>query len=587
MSPPSPSPVPDGPPEAPSARQRWSSLALVCGCALLAYANVLANGFVWDDVVLIQTNPWLEGPEHLGDIFGSHFWAFHDEGGVSQNYYRPLVHLTFMLCHALFGFQPWGYHLVSLLGHVAVSGLVYQVGLLLCARRRTGPFAALAAGLLFAVHPIHSEAVAWAAAVNDVTMTLGVVLASWWMMTSGPGLTLRSALAGLAFLFALLFKEPGILLLGMVGVYDVALGDRAWSARQWVGRYAPLAVALAVYAALRLPALAGLGRTLHHTQLGTGGLILNTLPLLAQYVGALVLPLEFNAYHLFVPAESLGDPRVLSGLAALVGLGVVALVLWRREPTAFVALAWCLGCLLPLLYIPALGKNAFAERYLYLPSVGFVLFVGWGLEALLQHRPASRPWLVGALAVVVLGGGVASALRNRVWHDGYALWSDTESKSPEEPSVQSALGLALIDRGQFSEAIPHLERGRQGNAVVRKNLGLAYARMGRLPEAETELQEAVRMKPEDASAWVNLCLVHKNLKQWPNAHEECATAVRLEPQAPEPRVSLAQVLLLMGRLDEAEQHLREALALRPGFAPARRLLERLERERQRAVPPAP
>ncbi|OJH39953.1 hypothetical protein BON30_12790 [Cystobacter ferrugineus] len=559
----------------------------MCVCALLTYANTLANGFVWDDVVLIQTNPWLEGPEHLGRILGSHFWAFHDEAGVSQNYYRPLVHLTFMLCHALFGFQPWGYHLVSLLGHVAVSGLVYQVGWVLCARRQMGPFAALAAGLLFAVHPIHTEAVAWAASVNDVGMTLGIMLALWWLMTSGPGLTLRAALAGLAFLFALLFKEPGILLLGMVGVYDVVLAGRAWSPRQWVGRYLPLAVALALYAALRLPAMAGLGRTLHHTKLGTGGLILNAFPLVAQYVGALVLPLELNAYHVFVPAESLGDPRVLSGLAALVGLGIVALVLWRREPSAFVALAWCLGCLLPLLYIPALGKNAFSERYLYLPSVGFVLFVGWGLEALLQHRPASRPWLVGALAVGVLGGGVASARRNQVWHDGYSLWSDTESKSPEEPSVQGALGLALIDRGQFSEAIAHLERDRPGSATVRKNLGLAYARMGRLREAEAELQEVVRMKPEDASAWANLCLVHKNLKQWSSAREECETAVRLEPQAPEPRVSLGQVLLSMGHLDEAEQHLREALARRPGFVPARRLLERLERERQRAEPPAP
>ncbi|HEX8537813.1 MAG TPA: glycosyltransferase family 39 protein, partial [Cystobacter sp.] len=252
MSSPSPPPAQADMPEAPPARQRWLSLTLVCACALLAYANTLANGFVWDDVVLIQSNPWLKGPEHLGHIFGSHFWAFHAEGGVSQNYYRPLVHLTFMLCHALFGLQPWGYHLVSLLGHVAVSGLVYQVGLLLCARRRTGPFAALAAGLLFAVHPIHSEAVAWAAAVNDVAMTLGVMLALWWMMTSGPGPTLRGALAGLSFLFALLFKEPGILLLGMVGVYDVVTAGRTWSARQWVGRYAPLAVALALYAALRL-----------------------------------------------------------------------------------------------------------------------------------------------------------------------------------------------------------------------------------------------------------------------------------------------------------------------------------------------
>jgi tetratricopeptide (TPR) repeat protein len=564
----------------PSPAQRWLQLALVCACAALAFANTLANGFVWDDQLLVLSNPWLEGPQHLGDIFGTHFWGFASRGDLSRNYYRPLVHVTLLLCRAAFGLQPWGYHLVMLLGHMAVSGLVYRVGLLFCAQRPGGWLAALAAGLLFAVHPIHTEAVAWVAAINDVAMALGVLLALYLLMTSTPGLTLRSALAGLAFLFALLFKEPAVLLLGMVGVWDVMRGGRAWSLRQWLGRYAPLAVALVLYAALRIHALAGLGRTVHHSSLGTAGYVLNALPLLAQHLGALALPLELNSFHVFEPVDSPWAPQVLSGLAALASLAIAAAVFWRRAPSALVALAWCLLPLLPVLYIPALGSNTFAERYLYLPSVGFLLLVGMGLEAL-----GRRPLVLGALAVGVLAGGAATASRNTVWHDNLSLWLDVQSKSPEAPEIHEGLGLALLDRGRTAEAIAHLERAPRNSAPALRNLGVAYAREGRLQEAEATLGQAVRLEPDNAGAWSNLCLVHKNLKQFPRALEECGNAARLAPHLPEVRTSFGQVLLLTGRWDEAEQSLQAALALKPDFTPARRLLERVALERQRAASP--
>lgn len=562
----------------------------MCACAALAFANTLANGFVWDDLLLIQSNPWLDGPQHLGDIFGSHFWAFSSQVNLSRNYYRPLVHVTFLLCRGFSGLQPWGYHLVLLLGHVVASGLVYRVGLLLSERRQAGTLAALAAGLLFAVHPIHTEAVAWVSAVNDVAIGVGVLLALYLMMTSGPGLSSRCALAGLVFLCALLFKEPAVLLPAMVVVHDLSRGGRSWSLRQWMGRYAPLALALLVYAALRLHAMAGLGRTLHHTKLGTVGYVVNALPLLAQYLGALVMPLELNAFHVFQPVESPWAPQVLAGGAALAGLAIASAVLWRRAPSAFVALAWCLLPLLPALYIPALGKNTFTERYLYLPSVGFVLLVGLGLEALERRGTASRSWrllLRGGLAGVVVAGGLATATHNRVWRDNLSLWRDVQAKSPEAPEIHAGLGLALLEKGKTREAVAHLERAGDTSAPARRNLGLAYARAGRMQDAEAMLQEAIRLEPDNAGAWSNLCLVHKNLKQLARALEECETAARLEPQLAEVRTSFGQVLLLAGRLDEAEQHLRAALALEPDLPPARRLLDLLAQKRQRAAEPPP
>lgn len=259
----------------------------------------------------------------------------------------------------------------------------------------------------------------------------------------------------------------------------------------------------------------------------------------------------------------------------------MALILWRHAPTAFVALVWCLLTMVPQLYIPVLGTNAFAERYLYLPSVGFVLLVGWALEELERQRPTARPWLLGGLALVAVAGGVATALRNRVWYDDLTLWRDTASKSPEDASVQAGLGTALLRQGQSSEAITHLELARMRRPDVLNDLGTAYAQAGRLPEAETVLREAIRLNPEVAGTWLDLCLVLKNLKQLPQALEACETAARLKPHLPEIRTSLGHILWLQGRVGEAEQQLQEALAVKPDFAPAHRLLERIARERTR------
>jgi tetratricopeptide (TPR) repeat protein len=570
----------------PSSIRRSGPLALVCTCAALAYANTLANGFVWDDEFLVKANPWIEGPSHLREIFTTHFWGFAAQSNLSHNYYRPLVHVTLMLCRAVFGMRPWGYHLVLVLGHVAASALVYSVGRALFARRQEGSLAALAAGLLFAVHPIHVEAVAWVAALNDVALTLFVLLALRLMMTAAPGLSVRAVLGGGLFLIALLFKEPAVMAVGMLAIFDLLGEGRSWSLRQWLGRYAPLGAALAVYWGLRHHALAGVGRTLHHTGLGTWGYVLNAPPLLAQMVSGLVLPLRLNAYHVFEPADSPWSPLVLAGVIVFAGLAALAVALWRSARPALIPLFWCLLPLLPALYIPTLGKNTFAERYLYLPSVGFVLLAGLGLAALERRGLASPRAVRIALAVLVVAGGLATFRHNTVWHDNLSLWLDVQDQSPEDPEIEQELGLALMNAGRPAEAIPHLEHA-EVSANSLRNLGLAYGMAGRLEDAAGALGASVQRDPQSATGWSNLCLVHKKLKQLDRAIEECERALQLDDRLANVQASLGQMMMQTGRYDEAARHLEAALALDPKLVGARRLLEQLDRERQRSASPPP
>src|SRR5262249_22012901 len=153
-------PVRRGAPAAPS-RRVWP-IALLVVVTLAVYANALGLGFVWDDNYQILRNYFLRDPHYIPKIFTSAFWDFlNPNQALATNFYRPMQSLTYMLCYQIFGLQPWGFHLVSLLLHLAATLMAY--GLLRCwgvEFRIAG-----AAALLFAVHPIHTESVTWVAGV--------------------------------------------------------------------------------------------------------------------------------------------------------------------------------------------------------------------------------------------------------------------------------------------------------------------------------------------------------------------------------------------------------------------------------------
>lgn len=175
------------------------------------YAPSLANGFVSDDILQVVANPLIADWRRIPEMFTRSVWAF--RGATQDNYYRPMHFLVYSAVYHLFGLTPWAYHLLMLLVHAATTLLVY----LLARRLLSGWQGAVMAGALFAVHPIHSEAVLWIASVPDAVMTL-LVLAALYAFTILDGCPNMRATAAIAVLYfgALLTKETGAMLVPLL-----------------------------------------------------------------------------------------------------------------------------------------------------------------------------------------------------------------------------------------------------------------------------------------------------------------------------------------------------------------------------------
>jgi len=555
-------PTPSGP--APDRRLARLTLAAVVVAAAAVYANTLGNGFVYDDHFQVVQNRWLGDLSNLPRAFTTNVWAF--QGSVS-NYYRPWMHVAYLLTFEIAGRSPWAFHLVNVLLHAAATGLVFAfVRRVLQAAGASGRPAlagAFAAGLLFATHPIHTEVVAWVACVPD--LLLAVFALGTLLLHARPG---RWALAGAvsSFFLGLFAKETMAMVPLVLVAWDVAFERPRPRLGQWALRYVPYALAVAAYLGLRFAAISDVAPLRRFVELGPAGWALNALPLFADYLRYLVVPWPLSAFHVFHPIGSLLGPRGAFGLLATVGFAAAAIWALRRDPPVLVALVLIAAPLLPVLYIPALGENTFTERYLYLPSVGIVLLAGLLVARAVARRPSVLPAALGAAVAVSALHAAVTVQRNLVWRDDLSLWTATVEASPESAFARTDLGLVLAERGDVGGAIEQYERAiaiEPSSARAHNNLGVAYEKVGRIDLAIRHLLAATRGEPPYSKAWVNLGNLYVHQGRLDDAIAAYRTAVQLKPESVEYRVSLGNALARKGDEAGALAEYRAALAADP------------------------
>jgi protein O-mannosyl-transferase len=426
--------------EAPVAWVGFSLAAL----AVLLHLPALTGGFIYDDHLQIEQNAALDQPlSRLPEFFR------HGTGEYTRspaNYYRPIHLAAYALVASVFGKSPLAFHLLNLALALLAAWLVF-----LLARRWFSPGVSWLAAVLFLVHPTHMEAVAWIAALPELLTAVLVLSGLLWHLRRAWGPWDYALGAGL-LLAGLLTRENALVLPALALLADLLLPERrsAWQSEQLGYRYAAYGLAILAYAAAR-HAVLGYWVTAPGPAYPLAGLVygLNVLWVLAQYGWFLLAPPPYSGFHVFHPVLAWTDLRWLAAAAGLALAGWLALALGRRHrPLAFFCW-WIPVALLPFLLFRALGDNLVAERYLYLPSVGFAMLVAAGLASLGRswgEKPRRRLAALAGLALVLMWSGMSLA-RATVWQDDIRFYRHSLQSEPDAYHFWNLLAVAYDQAG--------------------------------------------------------------------------------------------------------------------------------------------
>jgi len=518
----------------------WSRLwpyALLAALAIGIYYNALGNGFVSDDDFQLLSNPLVTDWHQIPQIFQHHIWAF--AGQETTNYYRPIQMVLYMALYYTFGFDPFVFHLFMVLIHAANTMLLYRVS----KRLLKSPEAALVAGILFAVHPIHNEAVVWIAVLPDMLLTMIVLIAIGLFIRwdARPNARQVAAIAGL-FMLALFTKEPGAMLIPLLLGYEFLYLGRSLI-EIWKNRalYISMLGVFGVYCLLRIHALGGMAPAQgFYYKLHGKDLFLNVIALLGQYLGKLVLPIHLSYFYFFEPTTSF-TPRVIASLICAAAVIAGVFLLRRRAPTVSYGLYVILIPLAPALNINGVGENAFTERYLYLPSVGAVLAAAVAWEWLARRQ---RYAACAVVAVLVIASAWILIPRNLDWHDDVRLFTVSSQQAPKSGTLFGNLGWFHYQRGEYDQAIEKYRAAlklQPNMPLFHNNLGNSLSQKGRQEEAIAELRQAIELKPEYAEAHMNLGLALEIVHDIEGAKREHHAALAIKPKYAEPLTALALI----------------------------------------------
>ncbi|MGH9433769.1 MAG: tetratricopeptide repeat protein, partial [Terriglobia bacterium] len=556
----------------------WLPPLILLLLAILPYLNSLSNGFVYDDDTQVLANPYIRNFSHLKQIFTTTVWSYQGGAAGVTNYYRPLMTFGYLLIHQAAGYRPFYFHLANILTNAAVVLVLFFLTL-----RMFGDGAmAFIASALFALHPIHTEPVNWIAAITDLELTLFFLLGFWFFLGLARAHDRRwwfgqSGLAA-SFFLCLLSKEQAMMLPVLATAYEhfYRPDHRRSRIPEKLSRYGVLWIMGIGYLVFRIHVLGGFAPLGQKKNFGLDEVIFYAAGLAGQYLKQMIWPVHLHVYYAF--PQTLGEwiPQMLEGLLALALLALVFYALWRwARPVSF-GCVWFALTLAPVLDVRLLPNSIFAERYLYLPSVGFCWVVAWGAARLWRQplRWGNAPGRGGAWRKALASAGVVIAAlcvvrivtHNVAWKNDFVFDQAALANAPNSGDMHNDLGLIYWQRHDSPKAEGEWRKAYQlePNAVyVLDNLGLLCYREKRYGEAEYYLEKARALSPRDVTALVNLGEAEKFLGHRAEAEANLRKAVAAAPLNVRARVHLGEFLQDAGKPAEAAAQFRASLRSQP------------------------
>ena len=367
------------------------------------------------------------------------------------------------------------------------------------------------AALIFSLHPVNSEPVAWVTPVAELAFTFFLLLSMYLYLRFREGGGKDAAFYALSlasFVIAVFSKETAFALPALIVASDLSSGRGLKYWRSYAGYFA----VAALYMAARTLVVGALVRD-RQVDLSGVELVINVLPLVFQYAKTLAYPSSLSALYELHTIKTL-DARAAAGIAVIAAF-LAALVVFRRRRAVFLGLIMMGLPLLPVLYIPALSTSASADRYMYLPTAGLGIIAAYVFERVFNGSlRRAFTYIVAAIVITVLSAySISSVERTRVWRDDLALWSDTVRKSPGSRYAHYNLALAYQDRGYLDNAIAEFKaaiKAAPDYEDAHFNLAWCYQSKGDSINAAIHYREVLRLDPGSADAHYNLGLIYRN-----------------------------------------------------------------------------
>lgn len=529
-------------------------------------------------IVSSSINPDIRSLKHIPRILGLVEHKLH---------YRPLRELSHSLDYFFFGLNPHAYHVANLLYHLLNACLVYRI-----IRYLSGhPRIALLGAVLFATHPVQTEAVAYISGRRDVLFALFYLFGfDRFLCYRESQRTKDLVLVFIAFILGLFTKEMAITLPLQMFAYDwLNHFPTGWSrmdrpffralyttSRTVIRQHAIFYLALLALAALFALYILYLRNPVHagapHIVSSPFLLALTMCRVLVTYIRLLCFPLVLNAdysYNAFPITQSPLEPAALAAILLLAAIALLLLhALKRKTILAFCGL-WLFLLLLPVSQIVP-HHELMAEHHLYLPAVGFCLLLALACEHLRQSL--RRPTVVYVImGVVILGYAVRTVVRNPDWRNNQTLWEKTVQTAPQSSRAHTNLAVVYAKQGAMAEAIAAFRESLRispGNVEAQYQLGNAYVAEIRLDEARSAYQRAITLKPDFAPAHFRLGQVLQRQGRDHDALAAFRRTIQYRPTAAEAWRATGIISYDQNQLESARNAFLRLRELKPDDLPA-------------------
>lgn len=550
----------------------FSHILIMALLIFTVYFNSINNGFVADDNAFVKDNISIRNLNNFALFFYETDTVATSKPEWGTLIYRPLRTLSFAFDYYLYGINATGYHLTNLILYIMVCISLY----FLIFQLFDHPLTAFLGALLFGIHPLHVEAVSWIASRADIIglLFLNLSLVTYVYYRKYSNLK-KYFFLSLSFSFiAYLGKETMVCLPGIIILYDYATQNKKSLLSMVRSNFTPwvcFALVCAIYLVLRF----SITGKMDTAQEWWGGSPWSNFLMMAKatavYLRLLIFPFKLNIHYVIEPVSTIFNLKVLFSLSIIALSFALIIYSYRRNRIIFFSLVWFYLALIPISNIVPISFSMMAERYIFMPSVGPIIAMSYGLVFTFNKAKAGmgKSWerlIIATIVLICLAFSITVIFRNKVYKSQFTFFSSVVASSPNSaPSLAGLAGLHKMNN-DYEKALEYYERALNINADYAEviiNTAEIYQMFNKNEPIVQMTEKAISLKPDDAYIRFNAGNIFRMMGELNRAKFQWEKAVEINPNYSEAFNSLGNYYLMNSDYNKAIDMFQKSLELSP------------------------